>query len=225
MDKTKSLDRRHQFFFAAIILLSCAILLRMLQLAGPGGNEFRREAEDMSLKTGHLAAIRGRIFDQHDRLLAWSERCYDLVFCFDPHTSHDTKRTMHKQLKQHFPELSVPADFWPHSRVIKYNLTADELIAADQLSSHFPDLRVELRWERRWSSPQSPPGEVRQINEMEVGISGWEAQYDHLLRGQSGTFTVMLDRHGRWIDSTFRITRPPVRGNDLYLSEKLESAP
>jgi cell division protein FtsI/penicillin-binding protein 2 len=56
---------------------------------------------------------------------------------------------------------------------------------------------------------------------MEHGISGWEKEFDHILRGTPGTFTVMLDRRGRWINSTFRIVTPPSGGKDIYLSELL----
>ena len=51
----------------------------------------------------------------------------------------------------------------------------------------------------------------------EPTISDYE--YDHLLRGTPGKFTVMLDRHGKWINQTFRIITPPAAGQDIYLSD------
>ena len=113
------------------------------------------------------------------------------------------------------PEL-VPESF----QIIKYNLTAAELAKADELSNHCSEFNVELRWERFHKEFSNEIGEVRQINGMESGISGLEKEYDHLLRGQPGKFTVMLDRHGKWINQTFRIVTPPVAGKDIYLSDE-----
>ena len=73
------MDRRHKLFFIAVLLLLLIIILRMALLAGNYGGKYRRDAQKISQKTGKLAAIRGRIYDQKDQLLVWSERCYDLV--------------------------------------------------------------------------------------------------------------------------------------------------
>lgn len=113
------------------------------------------------------------------------------------------------------PEL-IPESF----QIIKYNLTADELARADELSSRCSEFDVELRWERFHKEFNKEIGEVRQISGMESGVSGLEKEYDHILRGTPGKFTVMLDRHGKWINQTFRIITPPTPGKDIYLSNE-----
>jgi cell division protein FtsI/penicillin-binding protein 2 len=104
-----------------------------------------------------------------------------------------------------------------------YN-TAAELEKADRLCEKYPGLHIKLRWERRIAANQQEMiGEVRQINGVEVGISGLEKKYDSLLRGTPGQFTVMLDRHGHWINSTFRIVKAAENGEDLLLTAAEES--
>ena len=69
--------------FTIFLSLSAAILLllltRMAMLAGLSGKDYRAESGRISEKTGELSAIRGRIFDEKENLLVWSERCYDLT--------------------------------------------------------------------------------------------------------------------------------------------------
>lgn len=212
--------KRNKLFFILVFLLLAVAVARMLQLAGSGGNTYRQEGSRLSSRTGELPAIRGRIFDRSDQLLAWSERCYDLVIkkpCAAPRQAH----LLQQELKDFFNYTLDTADtVFP--RTIKYNLTAAELEKADQLAEKFPELDVELRWERRHKYFTPSLGEVHQTDNCEVGISGWEKTFDHILRGKPGKFTVMLDRHGRWVNSTFRITAAAVNGEDLFLSEELE---
>lgn len=216
------MSSRHKIFFTVSILLFAVLLGRMLFLAGTHGENFRRKAVKISCKSGKLSAIRGRIFDKNDNLLVWSERCYDLVIKEIPQDAERITRLSEAldktmQIKFDWDKLqdaALPA-------VIKFNLTANELAAADELAEQFEEFDTALRWERRCPKPPPELGEVRQIDGMEHGISGWEKEFDHLLRGIPGTFTVMLDRNGRWINSTFRIVTPPSGGKDIYLSELL----
>ena len=216
------MSKRHKIFFAVSILLFAVLLGRMLFLAGAPGEEFRSKAGKISSKTGQLSAIRGRIFDRNDDLMAWSERCYDLVLAKLPQDAKKSDRlsraifqTMHIELDwEKLQSAALPA-------VLKFNLTANELAAADKLAERFEEFDTALRWERRCSSPPPELGEVRQIDGMEHGVSGWEKEFDHILKGTPGTFTVMLDRRGRWLNSTFRMITPPVSGKDVYLSEIL----
>ncbi len=188
-------------------------------LAGSSGKDYRFESGRISEKTGELSAIRGRIFDAKENLLVWSERCYDLTV--DTRNMTDQRyrliRSLYRNIfaGENMPEL-VPECF----QIIKYNLTADELARADELSSRCSEFDVELRWERFHKEFNKEIGEVRQISGMESGVSGLEKEYDHILRGTPGKFTVMLDRHGKWINQTFRIITPPAQGKDIYLSNE-----
>ncbi len=216
------MSNRHKIFFILVGVIFAAVLCRMIILAGSQGKAYRQSARSMAYKSGKLSAIRGRIFDKNDKLLVWSERCYDLVLQELP---ADQRRVdfLKKQLAK-FMFLKLPATVAENQLlpvVIKYNLTANELAAADMLAERYSEFDVALRWERRCADPPPELGEVRQTDGMEEGISGWEKEFDDILSGTPGTFTVMLDRYGRWVNSTFRIVTPPQSGKDVYLSEEL----
>ena len=172
-------------------------------------------------KTGQLSAIRGRIFDKNNNLLAWSERCYDLQINELP---QDIKRQkiiaaqLNKLLRCKLDTAKLHNADMP--LIIKYNLTAGELAGADELAEQYSEFEVVLRWERRCTVHTPELGEVRQSNGMEYGISGWEKEFDHILKGTPGTFRVMRDRYGKWVNSTFRIIKPPAAGGDVYLSDQ-----
>ena len=110
-----------------------------------------------------------------------------------------------------------------YPQILKYNLTASELEKADMLAELYSNIDVELRWERRCRYFVPELGEVRQTDGTEVGISGWEKRFNDRLSGKAGTFTVMLDRYGKWLNSTFRITQAAVNGEDIFLSEELSN--
>lgn len=215
------MSKRHKIFFALSALGLTVLLLRMLFLAGSHGETFRKSAASISCKTGQLAAIRGRIFDKNDNLLVWSERCYDLVLLQLPENQKRLKKlTAELKINMQIDLAAVKAPVNSLPLTLKYNLTAEGLAAADMLAEQFHELDVALRWERRCAAQPPELGEVTQIDGMEHGISGWEQKFEHLLKGTPGTFSVMLDRHGKWINSTFRIITPPRNGQDIYMSDE-----
>ena len=209
------MDSRHRVFFTGLALAAAVIVLRMLFLAASGGRDYRAEGNAIAEEKGKLPAIRGRIFDKNDSLLAWSERCYDLILKSRGTTAEEEH--LQRYLKKNF-NFSLPGRETVLPIIIKYNLTGDELEKADDLSEKYPFLAVELRWERRYSAFDPRLGEVRQTGGIEEGISGWEKEFNTRLRGKEGTFTVMRDRRGRWMNSTFRIVTPPQSGEDIFLN-------
>lgn len=210
------MDNRRKVFFIAAAAIFLLFIFRMALLAGSYGEAFRNEANILARHRGKLSAIRGRIYDENGKLIVWSERCYDLVFIGGKCNRTEYNKLCEK-IKIHFPGVKVPDALFRRKTVLKYNLTAEELEAADILSSDFDALDVQLRWERRVAARHEQIGEVKQINGQECGISGWEKEFEPLLRGIPGEFEVMLDRHGKWVDNTFRIIIPAQAGQDLYL--------
>ncbi len=209
------MNKRHKIFFIAAAAAMLIMLLRMAFLASAYGNTYRQEASAMATLKGELAARRGSIYDEKGQLIAWSERCYDLVY--DPQRTVGNRfAKVQLLLKTHLPTarpLTTPGV----ERMLKTNLTAAELEIADELNESYPELDIVLRWERRIAANRTDLGEVRQIDSAEIGISGLEKEYNSYLQGTPGKFEVMLDRHGRWLNTTFRIITPPKNGNDLYL--------
>lgn len=215
------MSARHKILFAAALVILLVILCRMAYLAGPAGQRFRDAANKAAREEGILSAIRGRIFSADGKLLAWSVRRYDLVW---KQIKHPILPEREQELRRALKEiLSADITIVPPQpgAVIKYDLTINELEAADKLAQEYKELDVHLRWERCFDKPSGELGEVRQEKGQEIGISGYEAQYDAQLRGTPGVYSVMLDRRGRWIDSTFRIKQQPQNGQDVYLEKQI----
>ena len=210
------MTRRHKLF----LLLAAAALLvigaRHAYLAGPGGEDLRREAARISRREGELSAIRGRLLTPDGQVAAWSERCYDLIWMASPADLRRVEEIRAALLQAFFP-AGAPERLPAPGTPVKYELTARELEIADALAQEFPELDIELRWERRHGENAPGVGAVRQVHGMERGVSGAELRYDAILRGTPGRYTVMLDRRGRWIDSTFQILTPSRPGKDVTL--------
>ncbi len=214
------MDIRHKILFAAIAIPAAAVVLRMVYLAGAGGDVYRAEAARTAESRGELSAIRGRIYEADGRLAAWSVRRYDLIWTPRANTDAARNAAVAQALRNAFADAFPPAAPPPvPGSVLKYDLTMHELELADALNAHYPELETVLRWERVHDGDSTRLGEVRQEDGTEFGISGLEAQFDARLRGTPGIYTVMLDREGRWIDTTFRIQVPPRPGEDIHLSE------
>lgn len=214
------MSKRLKIFIFFCLTILFLIVGRMVYLASASGKNWRSEAAAISVKEGLLSAIRGRIFAANGDLLVWSERRYDLYWN-EPAADDKRQQKMIRILEKNFAFSSAALNrntVYPIA--VKYDLTANELEKADELSNIYPELAIELRWERRNVDHDFDPGSVHQINNMEYGLSGLEKEFDKRLRGTPGKYTVMLDRHGRWMNSTFRIVTPPRSGKDVYLSEE-----
>ena len=73
------MNKRHTIFLSAAAAILLLLTVRMAMLAGSSGKDYRFESGRISEKTGEISAIRGRIFDEKENLLVWSERSYDLT--------------------------------------------------------------------------------------------------------------------------------------------------
>ena len=54
-------------------------------------------------------------------------------------------------------------------------------------------------------------------------MSGWEKEFDRQLRGTDGTFRVLLDRNGNWIENSWEIREMPEKGRDVQVKYTLDT--
>jgi cell division protein FtsI/penicillin-binding protein 2 len=186
------------------------ILIRMVWLAGDFSSWRRIETETIAGRTGTLPALRGTICDSSGNRLAWSEKYYDLVF------SGTLWKEEVEELRSLLPDRQIPADY-PHGFTI-YKLTPNEMLALDRAVKRMPSLQIRSRVER---VIVNGTGLKELIGELDPatgrGISGWEKEFDKQLAGSDGSFRVLLDRNGRWIENTWEIREMPRRGNDVQV--------
>ena len=209
------LSGRKLFFIFLVWMV--VILLRMVWLAGDFSNWRRIEIEATASRTGVLPALRGTIFDGNGRKLAWSEKYYDL---------HFTGRVFPEEidtLKTLLPLRTIPENI-PNDFVIT-KLAPDEMLALDRIVKKIPALQITSRVERVRVDDAKAREQLGEIDPATgKPLSGWEKEFDRELSGNNGTFRVLLDRKGNWIDGTWEIREMPEKGRDIRVNWCLEAA-
>jgi len=169
-----------------------------------------------------LPAPRGKILDRDGKVLAQDVFVCDLILDALPENRHARRRLL-KCLQTHFPAFRPESKDQGYPAVLKKNLSAEEIRSCSRMFRDFPEIRTEGRFERELD----PEPEIRERigqtarndRKERVGISGLEQQHDLTLSGKPGRIKVMLDRNGRWVYETLRVTRQPEGGQDLKLEQ------
>ncbi len=219
--------RRGRWFFSFLAILFVLLEVMLYYWATSGGECYRERGNELSAREGVLPAPRGQIRAKDGRMLAWSELYFDL-YLRDITPSSPNYRRLCYELQKDIPNARVPQSYDGYEQLflVRSNLTPDEVRRIDRLALRHSELKIVRRIERH----VNPNGRLREITgsvEIDedgamVGISGLEAQYNGLLTGKPGRFTVMLDRHGKWLDETFVVRRQPVAGRDWIVDIESE---
>ena len=201
-----------------IIFLTCwfaIIIVRMAYLASGFSSRFRIESEAVSGKLYKIQAHRGAIYDAKNRKLVWSEKFYRLT------VSGTLDENETEQLKNLLSERELPQTI-PLDHQIDH-LTAKELLDVEKLVKNTPALHLSsVNVRRRIDAPgiNKLAGTVSEKDGS--GVSGWEKQYDNILRGTDGELRVTRDRMGRWLKGSGEIKKMPVPGRDVKLDMPFE---
>lgn len=170
-----------------------------------------------------VPAGRGRILDAQGRPLAWSTRHFRLLWHIprDPRTAENQWR--------HITESVDPDPQWNPDRI---RLFLDQQVILDHdlssrefqtLVEHDPNngsLTVESYFKRHCANL---PGLTQRMgrtiveNGTEIGVSGFEKQYDQLLRGTPGVIRTFVSDNGETLRHTRKIVRNVRPGYDVYM--------
>lgn len=189
-------------------------------------DEFTRR----SWRVGTLPALRGRILSREGVPLAWSERHFVLVYTVsaDAELVRGDLLTLAGRLEYSEQALRrrIAGRSAGQQATLKTNLSPPELLAMEALAARHPRIAIRNRFTRHQAglgaALQTRLGQTRVINGVEVGISGFERQFDARLRGQPGRYRVMVDKTGAWIRETWEELTPPTPGFDVYAPVSLE---
>lgn len=196
------------------------IALRALQLTVISREHFLRAGEKIAQKSGPIAARRGCIMDKNKVPLVWSERHFELWTTLPP--GADLTERQRQALQKIFPAETLPI-LPGNAAPLRFRLTAKEIELIEPLIRRGFPLKIRSKTTRvTVDSPKvrALAGVVKNGS----GVSGWERQYDFRLRGRDGAYQVMLDRRRKWIDATWKMTRPPVSGEDVVLPVTIGNA-
>ena len=137
---------RAVIFFSLLLVWAAAALLRAVWLAGPRSAEYIAQGEKMARFHGTLPAMRGRILDRAGRMLAWSERYFDLYLTLpEGMTPEDeTFDAVRKTVK----DLKIPEAGTGTPVLLKRDLAPAELLALEPVVKNNRAFRIESRVER-----------------------------------------------------------------------------
>lgn len=201
--------------FFAVWFIAAGVM--HLRLAGPMRTHYLEAGKKISMIQQDFAPPRARILALDNTPLAWSERYFDLVWCEQTAPSGELRRRLAKLISMDVePEIAPDRESW----ILRRDLLPDELLKTPEILRLHPALAVRSRLERivvNIPEIRQSVGQTELRDGVLYGVSGWEKQYDAQLRGTSGRFEVMLDRHRRWIDSTWKLLTPAVPGKDIQV--------
>jgi penicillin-binding protein 2 len=177
----------------------------------------------IAVRQGTYYAGRGRILDKNDRVLAWSEKYFDL-YLMSSEDDPNIRSMVVCKVAEIFPDAALhrvkDSDF-----LLKREISPEKILALEPLLTKFPDLKIFPRTERRvvdYAEVRNYIGRVEFKDGNQLGVSGIEKDYDNILAGTCGIYEVMLDRHKNWVQGTWLLKRKAVPGNDVKLDVSLE---
>lgn len=211
---------RYRLVLAALALLACALILRLvsLQLAhGVGGAQYLQRAGDArSLRTVQDTAHRGMISDRNGRPLAISTPVKSLWV--------EPKRIQAEKVSLIASALGL--DFEKLASKIAKNSAKEFLYVARQLAPSKADqvmqldisgLHADTEYKRYYPAADVSAHLLGFTDIDDRGVDGLEWTYNSVLSGKSGTKRVLKNRRGEIIQHIESV-RDVVHGEDLQLS-------
>lgn len=199
------------FVFCGIfILLGTLMLLRPVLL---DREKILQESQRLSLQEGVLPAVRGRIIAGDGSVIAWNERKV-FLYC-----SWENPARRKRAVELAASVIDGVADNG-YGEPIRSDLTPVEYSTIRSVITRGNGLRVISRTERKYAEEWAElAGKVEALEDgIAVGVSGWEAEYEEVLSGVPGRFQVNTDTDGNWIRASFKVTLPPVQGEDVIIA-------
>ncbi len=238
-------DNRHLIIRGAFVLIAAVFVIKLFTLQVLDG-DYKQAAEKNSLKKLVEYPYRGLIYDRKGRLLVYNVPVYDIMVTPREVVMRDTlafcrlMRLPREVFEQKMQDAVAYSSRKP-SAFVKQMSEIDFARVQDQLVD-YPGFSVVPRTVRGYphQSMANVLGYIGEISQTKldavdkteyaygagdyIGISGLEAQYEYLLRGQKGVRHELVNVHGirkgRFKDGAFDTSA--VKGADIRISLDLE---
>lgn len=205
---------------------------------------YAQRAEENRIREVPLVAPRGKIYDRYHRILADNRPSYNIILIREnsPHTIEQTAAMI-------APALEIPVEdlldrinrrrreprFQPI--ILKEDVSVGDIAYVKAHRYELPEISVEFQPRRRYLDnlvAAHAMGYVGEISETElmkpefadhkpgdqIGRSGLERSYNHILRGKNGFKRVIVNNFGREMGKLDE--EPYVAGNDLVTTIDLD---
>ena len=216
------LHKRAKVLVFFIFLWAVLVTAHLFYYSIWAGEYYTKRGRKLSEMNGFIPARRGTIRDKNKLPLAWNERYYDLYL--SPYSGFPRRqKRIFRALKRIIPTIEYIEN---RSEIcLQKDISPTIQAKCAELIRHFPEIKLHSRVIRVYAHyPELQKYIGRTTNKKGVitGISGLEIQYDDLLRGKNGYFTVMTDRLGKWIPGTWKEKQKPLPGKDLILKKSIQ---
>jgi len=225
------------FFF--IILLTAALITRLIYLQIMGHKHYAMLAKDNRIRIAPLPPTRGIIYDRHGKILAENVPSYSLELT--PEQITDLHKTLQRlQLLLNIPQEKIDQFLILRKRNKRFTSTPLLLRMSDEdvakfavVRPYFPGVDIHARLVRHYPYSELTAhvvGYVGRINEQElralpaaeyqgshhIGKVGIEKTYETKLHGLTGYAEIETNAQGRSIKTLQAID--PVPGSNIYLT-------
>ena len=200
------------YFFAIWMTL---IILCFLYFSVGNNKKYIEFRNKIAYKEQTTLSARGSILDKNRIPIAWSERKYDLYF-----KTSNKKDNIVKKVFNIIDILPKNAG----SNLIKKNLLPSEIQNLKPLMQQSNFILIKPRLERKYvdlPNVRKLIGEVQRINNLTIGISGLEKEYDNILRGVNAKSVIMFDRSGKMLTKSMKVIQELKNGKDVILDKTI----
>lgn len=236
-DASSSISKRVAGFGVAALAVFGVLSAKLASLQIADNKKYVDAAKDNQFKTVKTPAARGKILDRNGKVLVHSDNIQVIVAEKDVADDADV-------LKRLSAVLGIPVGILrlrcldtksgaQSRRVLCSSPRIRDIAFILEHKDAFPGVFVESRYQRVYDygalaahalGYTGSPTEAQIANSKDsnisledtIGMSGIEAQYDSLLRGEAGQRDVMVDADGNIVESKDEIE--PMRGSDISLT-------
>ncbi len=230
--------------FVFILLLTTALVVRLIYLQVVGHEQYSSMAKKNRIKLAPVPPTRGIIYDRKGKVLAENVPTYTLELI--PEQIHDLDGTLQKlQSLLNIPDEKISQFHRQRKRQKRFNTTplllhmSDAQVAKFAVVRHsFPGVDIHAGLLRQYPYSEITAhvvGYLGRINERElkslpiaeyrgthhIGKTGVEKSYEHILHGTTGYSEIETNAQGRAI-RTLDTTINPNPGSNLYLALDIE---
>ncbi|OGT65701.1 MAG: penicillin-binding protein 2, partial [Gammaproteobacteria bacterium RIFCSPHIGHO2_12_FULL_45_9] len=232
-------SERALFSFIMAAILCLVLITRLAYLQIQNHQFYHTLSQANILNVLPIAPARGLIYDRNGVLLATNIPSYTLAIIPDKvKSTADAIKTIRHMMPVSEAEIRkfrrIRSQYHRFQPIpLKRKLTEEEVARYYVDRFRLPGIVIEARSTRQYplgSISAHLTGYVAQINTQElrrvdsgqydisddIGKTGVEKQYESVLHGTVGAEEVEIDAAGRIVRTLN--TRPPIAGNDLYLS-------
>ena len=209
----KRFDFRFKVLVYLFLLWGVIIVARTFYLSVIKRDDILFLANKIAKFNGKLPSLRGRILAKDGKVLVYNKNYFTLLL-----QASDVILSIEEEYQ--IEKIIGPFNI-DDSLILKKNLSVKEIIKLEEIIKSGVPLKIKIV-SKRVCHPSKAVEFFAGMQNDNVGISGWEKEFDDILKGENGKFTVLLDRRRNWIASTFKVLKSRIAGKDVTLPYTLD---